>query len=120
MVKPTRAPRAEDEAETIGHRIRDLRRLRGMTIDQLSAATGSSVGFISQLENRPDKSLSIERIEAFARALGVCELSLLPAWRAPDMCDEDTRFVRRFLTLPADKKRTFYELMDWYVRGRKG
>lgn len=90
-----------------------------MTIDQLSEATGASVGFISQLENRPDKSVSIERLEAFARALEVSEASLLPNWNGPEMSPEEQRFVSHFLALPDDKKQIFYELMEWYVRGRK-
>lgn len=119
MPRRTRTEACHERPETIGLRLRNLRQLRGMTIDQLSEATGASVGFISQLENRPDKSVSIERIEAFARALGVSEASLLPRWNGHQMGPGEQRFVSHFLALPDDKKQIFCELMEWYVRGRK-
>jgi transcriptional regulator with XRE-family HTH domain len=62
---------------TMGQRIRQLRRDRGMTQAQLSEATGLRIESISRLEN--DKYPPTPRtVRDLARALGVAESELEP------------------------------------------
>jgi transcriptional regulator with XRE-family HTH domain len=70
-----RVPRAAPLAAThevprVGARIRALRRERGLTIEQLAAATGLTKGFISQLE-RDRTQPSLSSIARICDALGV-------------------------------------------------
>ncbi|MBI4171691.1 MAG: helix-turn-helix transcriptional regulator, partial [Actinobacteria bacterium] len=54
----------------MGARVRALRRERGLTIEQIAAATGLTKGFISQLE-RDRTSPSLSSIARICDALGV-------------------------------------------------
>jgi transcriptional regulator with XRE-family HTH domain len=68
---PRAAPlAARNETPRVGARIRSLRRERGLTIEQLAAATGLTKGFISQLE-RDRTAPSLTSIARICDALGV-------------------------------------------------
>jgi transcriptional regulator with XRE-family HTH domain len=54
---------------SLGHKIRDLRLRKGMTVQQLGDATGLSKGFISQVENSHTKP-SLTTLNDLAAALG--------------------------------------------------
>lgn len=58
------------EVPRIGARVRSLRRERGLTIEQIAAATGLTKGFISQLE-RDRTQPSLSSIARICEALGV-------------------------------------------------
>jgi transcriptional regulator with XRE-family HTH domain len=105
------------EGESLGQRIRRLRQLRGLTIMQLAARSRSSAGYISQLENDPNKSMSLDKAKTFAKALEVPEHVLLGSLAA-DIPPDDREFIAWFLELPPDAKNTFKALMDWYQRGK--
>jgi transcriptional regulator with XRE-family HTH domain len=71
------APRAngiDDATQQLGQRIRDLRSKAGMTLTDLSKATGVSIGTLSQLE-RGLVSPTVRTVYTVANALGV-----MPAW----------------------------------------
>ena len=59
-----------NDAPKVGARVRTLRRERGLTIEQLAAATGLTKGFISQLE-RDRTAPSLSSIARICDALGV-------------------------------------------------
>jgi transcriptional regulator with XRE-family HTH domain len=59
-----------NEVPRIGARVRALRRERGLTIEQIAAATGLTKGFISQLE-RDRTQPSLSSIARICDALGV-------------------------------------------------
>ncbi len=68
---PRAAPlAARNETPKVGVRVRALRRERGLTIEQIAAATGLTKGFISQLE-RDRTSPSLSSIARICDALGV-------------------------------------------------
>jgi transcriptional regulator with XRE-family HTH domain len=104
--------------ESVGHRIRRLRKLRGLTIEQLAGLTHSSMGYISELENNPQRSPSLKKLRAFAQALDVDEASLLDGEKSRNLATEDEQFVARFVALPKETKRFFREIMEWYIRSR--
>lgn len=54
----------------VGADIRRLRRLKGMTIKELAAATGRSVGFLSQVE-RGLSDIALRDLQRITAALGV-------------------------------------------------
>ena len=61
---------ARSDTPKVGARVRSLRRERGLTIEQLAAATGLTKGFISQLE-RDRTAPSLASIARICDALGV-------------------------------------------------
>jgi transcriptional regulator with XRE-family HTH domain len=68
---PRAAPlAASNDVPRVGARVRALRRERGLTIEQVAAATGLTKGFISQLE-RDRTSPSLSSIARICDALGV-------------------------------------------------
>jgi transcriptional regulator with XRE-family HTH domain len=105
--------------ESVGHRIRRIRKLRGLTIEQLAGLTQSSMGYISELETNPQRSPSLKKLRAFAEALEVDEGALLDQTKTRGIATEDEQFVARFVSLPKETKRMFREIMEWYIRGRR-
>jgi transcriptional regulator with XRE-family HTH domain len=65
-------------AHPVGEQIRDLRKLKGMTIPELAAQIGRSVGYVSQIE-RNISALSISSLQEICDALGVQIASLFHA-----------------------------------------
>jgi transcriptional regulator with XRE-family HTH domain len=61
-----------EDAKTsqLGELIRDLRRARGMTLQELADQIGKSVGYMSQIE-RNKSTLTIAALMSISRALGV-------------------------------------------------
>lgn len=71
VVMPRATPlAARNDTPRVGARVRSLRRERGLTIEQLAAATGLTKGFISQLE-RDRTAPSLSSIARICDALGV-------------------------------------------------
>jgi transcriptional regulator with XRE-family HTH domain len=62
--------------DTIGALVRDIRKRREMTLEQLSEQTGISVSSLSRIENT-QLGLTIEKIELLAHALGVSPQTLV-------------------------------------------
>ena len=54
----------------LGHEIRQLRKVRGLTLQQLALATGKSVGFLSQVERNLTKP-SVPALQDISEALSV-------------------------------------------------
>ena len=106
------------QRESVGQRIRRVRKLRGLTIEQLAGLTQSSMGYISELETNPKRSPSLKKLRAFAEALEVDEGALLEGAKTRSLATEDEQFVARFMVLPKETKRIFREIMEWYIRSR--
>ncbi len=67
---PASVPEATDGSELDGAEVRALRKARGMSLAELSAASALSVGYLSQIE-RNRSTPSVKALGAIARALGV-------------------------------------------------
>lgn len=62
---------------TIAARLRELRERSGRSARDLSTAAGLGVNAVSQIENNPDRSPSIDVIRAIAKSLGVSPMYLI-------------------------------------------
>jgi transcriptional regulator with XRE-family HTH domain len=71
-----RNPDAASVRDTIGARLRDLRKRRMMTLEQLSERTGISVSSLSRIENTR-LGMTIDKVEKVAAALGVAPETLV-------------------------------------------
>ena len=85
---------ARNDTPKVGARVRSLRRERGLTIEQLAAATGLTKGFISQLE-RDRTAPSLSSIARICDALGVRLSHIFEREPAPAL-------VRRHERVPVD------------------
>lgn len=65
-----REPRENNLEMAIGHEVRTYRKALGITVTDLAAATGISVGMLSKIENG-NISPSLTTLQALTRALGV-------------------------------------------------
>jgi transcriptional regulator with XRE-family HTH domain len=74
----------------VGARVRSLRRERGLTIEQVAAATGLTKGFISQLE-RDRTSPSLSSIARICDALGVRLSHIFEREPSPALVRRDER-----------------------------
>jgi transcriptional regulator with XRE-family HTH domain len=81
---------ARSETPKVGARVRSLRRERGLTIEQLAAATGLTKGFISQLE-RDRTAPSLSSIARICDALGVRLSHIFEAEPAPALVRRQER-----------------------------
>lgn len=88
---PRAAPlAATSDVPRVGARVRSLRRERGLTIEQVAAATGLTKGFISQLE-RDRTSPSLSSIARICDALGVRLSHIFEREPAPALVRRDER-----------------------------
>lgn len=67
---PVESGRLDDDAVFMGSEIRSLRNARDITLQDLSAATRLSIGYLSQIE-RGISSPTVDALYAISRALGV-------------------------------------------------
>jgi len=67
---PVESGRPDDDAVFMGSEIRSLRNARDITLQDLSAATRLSIGYLSQIE-RGISSPTVDALYAISRALGV-------------------------------------------------
>ena len=65
-----REPRANNLEMAIGHEVRTYRKKLGLTVADLAAGTGMSVGMLSKIENG-NISSSLSTLQSLSKALGV-------------------------------------------------
>lgn len=102
---------------TFGARIKDLRTRKGMTLDQLAAATDSAKSYIWELENKNPPRPSAEKLSAIAEALEVTVDYLFG--RDEQSLGEamDKAFYREYTGLPSETRRQIREMAK--ILGRK-
>lgn len=123
--KPAAAPTcgAEPVATQLCQRVRELRRKRGWTLEELSAACGVSRSMLSQIERNqanPTLAVAYRIAEAFGLSLGAlvdrpCASSAIEIIRADDRTyhfrsDRHCR-IRTLSPLHLEKDVEFYEVM---------
>ncbi|BBE73536.1 HTH-type transcriptional regulator PuuR [Pleomorphomonas sp. SM30] len=77
-----REPRENNLEMAIGHEVRTARKKLGITVADLAAATGLSVGMLSKIENG-NISPSLGSLQALSRALGVPITDFFRRYEAP-------------------------------------
>lgn len=99
----------------LGEKIRELRKAKGMTLEQLAEQTDSSKGYIWELENRNTRKPSGEKLLKVAEALGVTAEFLLDDGKdSPDDTVLKSAFFRKFEKLrPEDQNRIMKIVEGW-------
>jgi transcriptional regulator with XRE-family HTH domain len=100
-------------ATRLGDKIRDLRKSKGLTLEQLGDLTDSSKSYIWELENRNPPRPSVEKIAKIAAVLGVTADYLAnenESSPSPDVVD--TAFFRKYQGMPEPTKEKLRRLID--------
>jgi transcriptional regulator with XRE-family HTH domain len=97
----------------IGTKINELRRAKGLTLEQLAQATDSSKSYMWELENKDVARPSAEKLDRIAQALGVTASFLIDAGQnAPTEEVADTAFYRKYQNAGPDVKATLKRILD--------
>ncbi|MDP3907542.1 helix-turn-helix domain-containing protein [Novosphingobium sp.] len=103
-------------SSTLGQKVHNLRRGKGLTLDQLAQATGSSKSYMWEIENKPVARPSAEKLARIAEVLGVTAEFLIDQGRSePDASELDVAFFRKFQSAdPAvkDKLKRILDVLD--------
>ncbi len=90
----------------IGTKLRQLRRARGLTLDELAEKAGASKSYLWELEKGGSKRPSAVKLQSLALALGVTTEFLLDDRAAePGEDDEDLAFFSAYRTLDPNLRR---------------
>lgn len=93
---------SREQIEKLGHEIRQLRKVRGLTLEQMARATGKSVGFLSQVERNITRP-SVAALQKISEALGVHIGWFFPVDKAEQSEDE-----KRYIVRKANRRRLSY------------
>lgn len=100
-------------SSSLGRKVNALRRKKGLSLDQLAQATGSSKSYIWELENKPVARPSSEKLNRVAQALDVTSEFLLDDNRDdPAEDDADKAFYRKYQGLDDATKAKIKNILD--------
>ncbi len=103
---------------TLGEKIRTLRKEKEYTLDKLAELTKSSKSYIWELEQGRIPRPSVEKIQKVADVLGVTPAFLTdPQKEKPADHEVDHAFFRKYRKLPPDTKKKIRQLIDVWSKG---
>jgi transcriptional regulator with XRE-family HTH domain len=97
----------------LGDKVRNLRKSKGLTLEQLGDLTDSSKSYIWELENRSPPRPSMEKITKIAAVLGVTADYLADEKESsptPDVVD--SAFFRKYQRMSEPTKEKLRRLLD--------
>jgi len=101
-------------SNTLGEKLRKLRKEKGLTLDRLAELTGSSKSYIWELENKNPPRPSAEKVARIAEVFGVTSDYLVDEKEGePTPAVLDEAFYRQYRRLPdrtKDKIRRMVEI----------
>lgn len=102
----------------LGAKVKNLRKLKGLTLEELGAEIGSGKSYIWELENRGVKRPSAEKLAAIAKALDTTTEYLVNN-DMTEPSDEIRRvaFFRKFDRLSAEDQEKINGIVDMWSRG---
>lgn len=97
----------------LGEKIRYLRKLKKLSLDQLAELTGSSKSYIWELENKVAPNPSADKVAKLAVALEVTtEFLLIENAATPDERVTDEAFFRKYQTMPEETKKKIRRILN--------
>ena len=97
----------------LGDKIRELRKQKKLSLDQLAELTDSSKSYMWELENKDDPKPSAEKVARIATALDVTtEFLLSDSITTPDEQVIDEAFFRKYKTMPEPTKKQIRKILD--------
>jgi transcriptional regulator with XRE-family HTH domain len=98
-------------ATSLGDRLRELRKKKGFTLDELAERSKSSKSYIWELENKDPPRPSGEKLALIAEALDVTTDYLLGVEVEVENA-QDKAFFRKYQQLDAPTKSQIREMLD--------
>lgn len=97
----------------LGVKINELRRQKGMTLEQLAQATDSSKSYMWEIENKEVARPSAEKLDRIADVLGVTTSFLINASQTqPTESDKDSAFYRKYQKADPEVKEKLKRILD--------
>ena len=97
----------------LGMKIKELRRGKNLTLEQLAQATDSSKSYMWEIENKDVARPSAEKLERIAEVLDVTSAYLIDASQVEPTDDvADTAFYRKYQKLEAPDKARLQRILD--------
>lgn len=101
---------------TFSEKLRHLRAGKGWSLDDLAKAAGASKSYVWELENRPERRPSAEKLTEIARALGVTAEYLLDEKASSDDAQLKEVFFRKFNRLEDGDKDRIMDMIDSWTK----
>ena len=99
----------------LGNKIRDLRKKKGYTLEELAGRSDSSKSYIWELENKNPPRPSADKVAKIAAALGVTSDYLMSkSQKAPGEAVLDDAFFRDYQNLDETTKKKIRDLVDMW------
>ena len=98
-------------ATSLGDRLRELRKKKGYTLDELAARSDSSKSYIWELENKDPPRPSGEKLALIAAALDTTPDFLLGVEKEPESA-EDKAFFRKYQKMDPQQKTQIREMLE--------
>ena len=97
----------------LGVKINELRRQKGLTLEQLAQSTDSSKSYMWEIENKEVARPSAEKLDRIAEALGVTASFLIDATQSqPTESDKDAAFYRKYQKADSAVKEKLKRILD--------
>ncbi|MBN9304810.1 MAG: transcriptional regulator [Devosia sp. 67-54] len=101
-------------ALTLSEKLKQLRQKKGWSLDDLAREAGASKSYLWELENRPERKPSAEKLTEIARVLGVTTEYLIDEKATFDDAQVKEAFFRKFNRLEdGDKTRVMDMIEAW-------
>jgi len=103
-------------SNTLGDKVKNLRKKRGLTLEELAVSIGSGKSYIWELENKGVKRPSAEKLNAIAKVLGITTEYLLDDDSENDNEDSavDQAFFRKYQKMPVETKEKIRKSLDLF------
>ncbi|WP_085446106.1 helix-turn-helix domain-containing protein [Magnetofaba australis] len=99
-------------ATPTGERVKALRKEKGLTLEQLATAAGTSKSRIWELENRDNQRPTAQRLASIADALETTVEFLMGIEEQMDTEEvADVAFYRQYRKMPAETRRKIREMV---------
>lgn len=100
-------------SSALGRKVHTLRRQKGLTLEQLAHATGSSKSYMWEIENKPVARPSAEKLNRIAEVLGVTSEFLVDEeQRDPTVQELDVAFFRKYQSADPAVKAKLKRILD--------
>jgi transcriptional regulator with XRE-family HTH domain len=104
-------------ATRLGEKLRELRKAKKLTLDQLAEQARISKSYLWELENRESQRPSAEKLTALADALGVSVSYFIEEdVRAPEEKHFDEAFFRNYQKLDPDDKERLRKILETFSK----
>lgn len=106
-------------ATSMGSKLRELRKQKGLSLDKLAELAGLSKSYLWELENRDSSRPSAEKLLSLADILGVSvDFFIDVDTREPEERHKDEVFYRGYKNLDPEAKEQLRKIMETFKKGK--